>query len=165
MMQLSKARFRIFFIWLCAFVVYVLMFELAPWARGSDLISRSDAHGGCLKILSLVVPVLSAYSAFWWYRDGSKRGTVSKERWHAALAVTVVFHVVLFILLLDVVYFESYKTTSVTGAASFPELVANVLQLGLLFSPVAIAPVAHFLGVEPSEITVGPPEPAASKET
>jgi hypothetical protein len=151
-MPLSKARQIVFFIWAGAFLVYVFMFELAPSIRGSMLISRHDAHLGCLRILALVVPVLSAFSTFWWRRGAKRSGTVSKESWLPALLITGGYHLILFVLLLDVIFVEQYENTDVTPGATFSELVTNVMQLGLLLSAVAIAPVAQFLGIEQIEI-------------
>jgi hypothetical protein len=150
--NLSTARMRIYCIWGCALLLYFILFEFAPLLR-KGVISHSMAHGGFLKILSLVSPVLGAFSAYWFAntRNTTFTGTVSRERWLAAFWPTLAYHLILSSYLISIIYIHDYKGSE-NGVglhdASFDDLVANAMQIGILLSAVATAPAAFLVGAD-----------------
>jgi hypothetical protein len=53
-MTLEEARLRIFLVWGIAVILYIAVFEAAPFVRGKWVISHSQAHTGLMKILESV---------------------------------------------------------------------------------------------------------------
>jgi hypothetical protein len=156
---------RLFFIWGGAMLLYFLLFEFVPFFR-TGVITHQMAHAGFLKILSLVSPVLGAFSVFWFAHPTSSRtGTISRERWLAAFWATIVYHFILSVYLIAIIYVHDYKGSSNgvgPGDPSFDDLVGNAMQIGVLLSAIATAPAAFLVGVdriEPPPRSVTPVEP------
>jgi MFS family permease len=158
-MTLSKARWTIFTVWGIAIVLYTLMFHLAPSIRGG-VISDSQANTGMWKILALVSPVLGAYVGFYFSPEKKKlrTGTIAKDRWRAAFWITIAYHGLLMVFLVNVLFFHDYRGSE-NGVghqeSSFEDLIANTLQWGVYFSVFATGPVAYLVGNTKIELPQG----------
>ena len=103
------------------------------------------------QILGLVSPVLGAFVTFWYVqsRGGLRPGSIARERWLPAIALTLVYHLFLMGYLADALYFQDYRGSE-NGIGeeglSFEDQIANVMQLGIYLSAFATAPVAFLVG-------------------
>ena len=145
-MTIAKARHTIYFLWGGSFVIIILLLELAPAIR-RGAVAPSDAHDGLMKMAALFTPVLTAFASFW-YRGGQSDAPrrISRQRWLPAITTNVVFLSLILILLVYAAYIEPYE--DVNPDLTFNDWITNIMQIGLLLSPVVVAPVAYLLGVE-----------------
>src|SRR5437763_6723411 len=100
-----------FFIWVGALVVYYLFFELGPVRRGQWVISSPMADAGFLKILPLVSPVVGIFALYWFGENSPKvrATTISRQRWHAAVVLTLVYHFIIGTRLFNVIFLHDYS--------------------------------------------------------
>jgi len=97
-------------------------------------------------IMSLYMPVLTAFAMFW-FRPGKtmSRAKLSGERWYVALALTLTFQLLMLGGMVTVVYFVRNPPDSDVGLTDH---VAALIHWISIFSPLATAPSAFLLGVE-----------------
>jgi hypothetical protein len=95
--------------------------------------------------------VFGAYGGYYFSLESKKKraGTISKGRWRIAFWITVLYHAILLVFLFSVIYLHDYSGSE-DGVghedSSFEDLIANCLQLGVLFSVAATGPVAFLIG-------------------
>src|SRR5579883_1352092 len=93
---LSFARMSIFYLWMSSFLIYSIMFMTANAFRKQGVFTFDELMLNLLKLLSLIIPVLTAFASFW-FRQGSFTGSkrmVEKEKWIAAIWLSGSFHLI-----------------------------------------------------------------------
>ena len=173
-MTLKTARIVIFNIWISFFAVYSVFFMIAPLVRPS-FFSYQACFNGLFKMLSLIIPVLSAFGAFWFHggeREAAPRPTRRRradpqgdlaeaqgamvvlmplENWWPALVSTILYHMILVFYIFSILFIYNYEgndNPDVRSGLALSDLVTYGMQYGMLCLPLATAPAAYYLGID-----------------
>ena len=145
-MTAGVSRLTVFGIWFgTLFLCITLLFLCVPLRQ--DIGFRfADAFQLATPVTSLYIPILTMFALFWFHpgRKSSRR-KLSKEKWIAALALTLFFQIFMITGLAGITL---YSTPAPDSSVGLFEEVSALVQWISIFSPVATAPAAFLLGVE-----------------
>lgn len=146
-MTASKSRITVFAMWLGTLAACFGVLFLALIVRSDVGYNWEDLFDLAAPIASMYIPVLTSFSLFWFHPgalDNSRK--LSGERWIAAFALTAFYQMLILGGISGIVLFSKSAPDAEAGLL---EKVNGLIHLASVFSPLAIAPAAFLLGIEP----------------
>jgi hypothetical protein len=152
-MSQSRLRIIVFCLWLSFWVVSTVLLMTAPWIRNTPvpIIPRGEIRSAILSITGIWVPALSCLASFWFpseERRKARKVNVTRDKVFAALTLTSLYLVFVLALLIYAIFLIDYNASSAVLAegTSFLEQIDGSVKLGLVVSPIALAPINWLTG-------------------
>lgn len=151
-MTLARLRRRIASLWCGFWILTSICVILSPILRRDEAVGYEDVLGILGQISGIWLPPLSCFVAFWFpaaERKSSRKRHVDSERVFGALALTLIFMILVFVLLLLPLYFIKYQRNDMGNlypGQTLTERISDMVKFSLLLSPLILAPVSWLTG-------------------
>ena len=156
-MTQSRLRISVFVLWISFWILSTVTLFVSPFLR-SD-IERLDILPAIYTISGIWIPALSCLAGFWFSQQEKTKAsgvTVTNEKAWAALALSFTYLAFVLILIIYSTFFIAASTESADAGdiTLLSQLTASV-KIGLVISPIALAPISWLTGGTSSEALTG----------
>ncbi len=145
-MDQTRLRLLLFGFWIFFWMIACVILVASAFRR-DEAISIGQAMAGIMTVSGVWIPPLTCFAVYWFPRESpedAQASHVARERAIGAIVLTIVYLLLVDAFVFSAAFISDFPTdhAELLSSESFEELLSQVVKIGLLVSPVALAPTA-----------------------